>query len=410
MACNFMHIFMYFRQDGDRSGRSQTPSSHLYSTRMDAVLPSDPPPTRQFMRALRHRDYRLFFGGQIISLVGNFLTATATAWLVFRLATEAGHGNQAGRWLGLVGFATQFPLFVLAPFAGVWVDRIDRRRLLVVTQGLAMVQSLSLAMLGFTHIEYWHVVLLATFQGLINAFDIPARQAFLVEIVRDRRDLPNAIALNSSMVHSARLIGPAAAGFLIYYFGEKICFLMDGLSYIAVIVALLMMHPPAVAVRKKGRSVLSELKEGARYVWGFTPIRSVLILMATVSLTITPAFITLAPVFAGALGGRTLGSRTLGWIMASSGMGALVGAILLAMRHSVVGLGRMIAVAAMLYAVALGLFGWVGSMEGGMWRLAFALPCGALSGYAMITTLASANTVIQTLADDDKRVRVMSLF
>src|SRR5690349_11876095 len=212
------------------------------------------------VRALRHPNYRLFFCGQIVSLVGTWMTRVATSWLVYRLTGSP-------LLLGLVGFAGQIPSFLLAPFAGVLVDRWNRHRLLVVTQVLAMLQSAALAVLALTGwIQLWHILVLSVFQGLINAFDMPARQAFVVEMVEKREDLANAIALNSSMVNASRLVGPAIAGVIISVYGEGYCFLIDGVSFLAVIASLLMMKITVPQTRAPQRNVFQELHEGWRYV------------------------------------------------------------------------------------------------------------------------------------------------
>lgn len=355
-------------------------------------------PTRMqlFLRALRHRNYRLFFAGQLVSLIGTFLTQVATVWLVYSLTHKA--------WvLGVTGFVGQIPMFCIAPFAGVLVDRVNRRKMIVVTQILAMLQSFALAALALPHrINVIEIIALSLFQGLVNAFDMPARQAFLIEMVTDPADLANAIALNSTMVHGARLIGPALAGFLIYWVGAGWCFLLDGMSYIAVIAALLAMNiqPRNRPVR---RSVLVELKEGLRYAYDVAPIRVLLLLMAVQSLSGIPAFTILMPIYGDYFGGAKHGAQTLGFLMAASGIGALAGALYLATRRTVVGLGRVIAVAGVVFGLALIAF----SFSHQLWISLLIVPIG---GCAMLIEFASANTVLQTLADDDKRGRVMSLF
>ncbi|HEX7078485.1 MAG TPA: MFS transporter [Candidatus Eisenbacteria bacterium] len=345
-------------------------------------------------RALRHRNYRLFFSGQSISLIGTWLTRVATSWLVYRLTGSA--------WmLGVVGFWGQFPTFLLAPVAGVWVDRWNRHRALVVTQILAAIQSGLLALLALTgRITVRDVIFLSIFQGLINAVDMPARQSFVVEMVEDREDLPNAIALNSSMFNAARLIGPSVAGLLIAWVGEGWCFLIDAVSYLAVIASLLAMKvaPPARA-RRPGR-IWNEIGEGFRYVSGFAPIRAVLLLLSLVSLLGMP-YIVLMPIMAG----RVLhgGPHTLGFLMASSGLGALSGALYLATRRTVLGLGRVIAFAAGGFGIGLAAF----SLSRTIW---LSIPLMALCGLSGIVMMASSNTVLQTLTDDDKRGRVMSFY
>src|SRR4051812_1612398 len=297
------------------------------------------------LRALGHKNYRLFFSGQSVSLVGTWMTRVATSWLVYRLTGSA-------LLLGVVGFAGQIPSFLLAPIAGVLVDRWDRHRLLVVTQVLAMLQSLALAALTLTGtIRIWHVVALSVFQGLVNAFDMPARQAFVVEMVETRADLPNAIALNSSMVNGARLVGPSVAGVLIAWVGEGWCFAADGISYVAVIASLMAMRLTPREIAPRGSAnVLKQLREGFAYAAGFAPIRNMLLLLALVSLVGMP-YTVLMPVFANEILGG--GPYALGWLMAASGVGALAGAMLLASRRSVLGLGKFIPLMAAAFGFGL---------------------------------------------------------
>ncbi len=345
-------------------------------------------------RALRHRNFRLFFGGQSISLIGTWMTRIATAWLVYRLTGSA--------WLlGIVGFCGQIPTFLLAPFAGVWVDRLNRRHVLVVTQTLAMVQSLVLAALTLTHVvTITEILWLSIFQGMINAFDMPGRQAFMVQMIEDRQDLGNAIALNSSMVNMARLVGPSLAGLVIAGFGEGYCFLIDGISYIAVIISLLLMRLPKFVAASKIVPMLDQLKEGWAYVSQFSPVRTILLLFAVVSLMGMP-FTVLMPIFAAkVLHG---GPHTLGFLMGAVGTGALIAAISLAMRKSVLGLGRVIAISAAIFGVGLIAFGtshW-------LW---LSLLLMLITGYGMMQGMAASNTIIQTIVPEDKRGRVMSYY
>jgi len=322
------------------------------------------------------------------------MTRLATSWLVYRLTGSA-------LLLGIVGFSGQIPTFVFAPFAGVWVDRLDRRRVLVVTQFLAMLQSLALAALTLSrHINIQEIIWLSAFQGLINAFDMPARQAFLVQMVEDKQDLGNAIALNSSMVNLARLVGPSLAGAVIAVSGEGACFLIDGISYIAVIASLLAMRLQAGALKPAVLSMLGQLKEGWAYVSGFAPVRTILLLFAMVSLMGWP-FTVLMPIFAGkVLHG---GPHTLGFLMGAVGIGALVSAISLAVRKTVLGLGRMIPISTACLGVGLILFG----MSRVLWlSLLLMLFC----GFGMMQQMAASNTIIQTIVEDDKRGRVMSFY
>jgi MFS family permease len=349
------------------------------------------------VRALRHRNYRLFFSGQSVSLVGTWMTRIATSWLVYRLTGSA-------LLLGLVGFAGQIPSFLLAPFAGVLVDRWNRHRLLVVTQVLAMIQSAALAILALSGvITIWHVLLLSLFQGLINAFDMPARQAFVVEMVESRADLANAIALNSSMVNAARLLGPAIGGALIAAVGEGWCFAFDALSYLAVIASLLLMRLAPRAERARpaahGR-VLAELRQGLAYVTGSAPIRSILLLLAVVSLVGMP-YTVLMPIFASQI--LHGGPHTLGFLMGATGVGALGGAVYLASRRSVLGLGRLIPLMSALFGA--GLIGF--ALSRSLW-LSLALLVATGAGF--MVQMAASNTLLQTLVDDDKRGRVMSFY
>jgi MFS family permease len=346
------------------------------------------------LRALRSRNFRLFFIGQAISLIGSWMTRLATSWLVYRL-------TDSEFLLGLVAFAGQVPAMVLPPLAGVWLDRWDRHRVLIVTQALAMLQSLALAALtlsGFITIPW--IVGLALFQGLINAVEIPTRQAFVVRMIDDRADLSNAIALNSSNFNATRLVGPAIAGGVVATIGEGWCFLIDGLSYLAVIAGLIAMRLPPEVRPPADRRPLHELAEGWRYVAGSTPIRSLLLFLAGVGVLSAP-YMVLMPVVAG----RTLGggAGTLGALMAASGVGALICAVRLVMRTTVVGLGRLMALATAGFGVAcvlLGLSQW-------FW-LSMALM--VVTGYGLMYQVVATNTIVQTIVDDDKRGRVMAYY
>jgi MFS family permease len=347
------------------------------------------------LRALGHRNYRLFFSGQSISLVGTWMTRIATSWLVYRLTGSA-------LLLGVVGFAGQIPSFLLAPFAGVLVDRWNRHRLLVATQVLAMLQSLALAVLALTGvINIHHVIWLSVFQGLINAFDMPARQAFVVEMVERREDLPNAIALNSSMVNAARLIGPSIGGVIIAAVGEGWCFMIDAVSYLAVIASLLAMTvTPRVMKKMSEANMLRQLREGFGYAAHFAPIRKVLLLLALVSLVGMP-YTVLMPVFADeVLHG---GPNTLGLLMAASGVGALAGAMFLAARKSVLGLGTLIPLTAAAFGAGLIAF----SFSRVLW---VSLVMMVVTGLGFMVQMAASNTVLQTIVDEDKRGRVMSFY
>jgi MFS family permease len=346
------------------------------------------------VRALRSPNYRLFFAGQTLSLIGTWMTRIATSWLVYRLTNSA-------LLLGVVGFAGQIPAFFLAPIAGVWIDRWNRHRTLVWTQVLSMIQSFALAALALSGtINIWSLTALVLMQGLINAFDMPARQAFVVEMIVDRGDLGNAIALNSSMVNGARLLGPAIGGLIIAAVGEGYCFLIDGISYIAVIVSLLLMTVDRVAARGAAKHVWGELTEGWRYVIESDAIRSILLQLALVSLIGIP-YTVLMPIVAGTV--LHGGPHTLGFLVGASGVGALISAISLALRRTVVGLGRMI-------PIASGVFG-AGLIVLGVSRVFWiSMAVMLFTGFGMMQQLAASNTILQTIISDDKRGRVMSFY
>jgi MFS family permease len=322
------------------------------------------------------------------------MTQVATSWLIYRLTNSA--------WLlGFVGFSGQLPAFFLAPFAGVWVDRWNRHRILKATQTLSMLESFALAAVVFTrHANVWNIVALTAFQGVVNAVDMPARQAFLVEMVEDRADLANAIALNSSMVNGARLIGPSIAGVVIGVAGEGYCFLIDGFSYLAVIASLFLMRTIPGTRPHVLKNVWHELKEGFHYVGRFTPIRSILLLLMCVSLVGVP-YSVLLPVFASeVLHG---GPHTLGFLTGAAGLGALISALTLAARKTIVGLGRIIAITAFTFGlglIALGLSHW-------LW---LSLPLMLVTGFSMMQQMSSSNTIMQTIVDEKMRGRVMSFY
>jgi MFS family permease len=355
------------------------------------------------LRALRHRNYRLFFAGQTVSLVGSWVTRVATSWLVWRLSHSA--------WLlGLVSFCGLAPTLFLGPGAGVLVDRWDRHRALVVTQALSLAQSAVLAGLAFTGratVEY--VLALQVVQGVVNAVDTPARQAFVVEMVDDRADLANAIALNSSMFNGSRLVGPAAGGALLAAAGEGWCFALDAVSYVAVIGSLLAMRLPArggaaagPAPRRAG--FVAELREGVRYAAGVPVVRAALVLVAVLSVLGMPYTVLMPDIAARALGG---GPSTLGWLMTAGGAGALGAAAYLAQRRTVVGLGRVIAVGSAGFGASLAAFAWAAE---GARSLPLALAALPAAGASLLLATGSANTVLQTILPDELRGRVMALY
>lgn len=348
----------------------------------------------RIFRSLEHRNFRLFFMGQGFSLIGTWMQLTAVAWLVWRM-------HHSPFLLGLVGFAARIPTFVLAPIAGVWVDRMDRYRLVVLTQVLSMVQALALALLMYAGtIQVWHIVVLSLALGVINSFDIPARQSLLIQLLDRREDLTNAIALNSSLVNGARLIGPSIAGFVIASAGEGACFLFNGLSYLAVIGGLLMMHVVPNERASRDTAVLQHLGEGFRYAFGFAPIRSLLLLLALVSIT-GASYTQLLPVFAqDILHGD---ARTQGFLTSSTAIGALAGALYLAGRRTVRGLGKVVAWSPAIFGAGLIAMG----LSRNLWLTLGIMP---IVGLGLMVQMAATNTVLQTIAEDDKRGRVMSFY
>jgi len=349
---------------------------------------------KRIFRTLSFRNYRLFFTGQSISLIGTWMQRVAMSWLVYRLTSSE-------FLLGLVSFLGLIPVFVLSPFAGVLADRFDRLHLLIATQALAMLQALLLALLVLTgHVRIGHIMVLAAFLGLINSFDTPIRQAFTAEMIEKKEDLGNAIALNSAMFNGARLVGPTLAGLLIAVFGEGLCFLLNGLSYLTVIWALLLMRIPPATNKVQKQKMLKGLKEGFFYSFGFVPIRDVLFLLMAVSIMGMP-YMALMPVFAKDI--LQGGSHTLGFLLGAAGGGALCGAAYLAQRKTVAGLERVIPLMTVLFS--LGLIGFALSRY--QWLSLLLL---LVTGFGLMVQMASSNTLLQTIVDDDKRGRVMSFY
>ena len=346
------------------------------------------------LRALRSRNYRLFVAGQGISLVGTWMQMVAMSWLVYRLTGSA-------LLLGVVGFTSQIPTLLLAPVAGVLADRWNRRRLLMLNQTFAMLQAafLATAVLG-GFVQIWLIVLLSLLLGMITAFEIPIRQSFVVELVEHRKDLGSAIAFNSSMVNAARLIGPSVAGVLVASAGEGVCFIINCVSYMAVIMALAAMRIAPRPPRPQLRHVMHELREGFTYTFGFGPIRSILLLIAFVSLMGMP-YTVLVPVFAKEI--LHGGAHTFGFLMTAAGSGAFIGTLYLGSRRNVLGLGRVIVTAVILLAAGIAVFSVSSYLPISMAAL-------AVAGFGSITVVASCNTILQTILEEDKRGRVMSFF
>ncbi|HET7631648.1 MAG TPA: MFS transporter [Gemmatimonadaceae bacterium] len=358
---------------------------------MTLRLPRTVPPVA---RALRSRNYRLFFGGQTVSLIGTWITRVATAWLVYRLTGSA-------LMLGVVGFSGQIPMLILAPFTGVLVDRWNQHRILMVTQAASMLQSAALAVLALSHvITVGDIIALQVLQGMINSFDTPTRQAFVVKMVDHRRDLSNAIAMNSMMVNGARIIGPSIGGVLIALVGEGWCFTLDAVSYLAVIGSLLAMHVHPASARAVRTRMLDELRDGLRYVVRFVPVRSLLLVIALVAATGMPYQVLLPAIARDVLHG---GAHTYGILMTSAGVGAVGGALYLAARTSVTGLERVIAIAIAAFGAGLVAF----SQSTVTWVSLAVLP---VAGAGMMVAMASANTLLQTVVEERLRGRVMAFY
>ncbi len=345
-------------------------------------------------RSLRHRNYRLFFSGQSISLIGTWMQRIALPWVVYRMT-----GSEV--LLGIVGFASSIPSFLLAPFAGVLIDRWSRYRVLLLTQIISMLQAGVLAWLSLSgSLEIWHILVLSVALGCINSFDMPARHSFVIDMVNGKEDIGNAIALNSMMFNGARLIGPSVAGIVLASVGEGACFLINALSYIFVIASLMMMRVTEVREKKEPVPMFREMKEGWDYVFGFAPIKHIILLLALVSL-MGASYQVLMPVYAkDILQGD---SHTYGFLMGGAGAGALLGAIYLASRNTVLRLGRLIPAATALLSTGLIAISISKSFFISMFLIFF-------TGLGMMAHTAASNTVLQTIADDDKRGRVMSFY
>jgi MFS family permease len=351
-------------------------------------------PFSNALRALRHRNYRLFFSGQSLSLVGTWITRIATSWLVYRLTGSA-------FLLGLVGFCGQIPTLLLTPIAGVIVDRSGRHRILVITQVLSMLQSAALAALAFPgRLTVPWILGLQIVQGVINAFDTPARQSFVVDMIEDREDLGNAIALNSTMVNGTRIIGPSIGGALIALFGEPWCFTVDAISYLAVIASLLAMRVAPSTPRAHKARMIDDLTQGVRYVTQFPPVRTLLLLLAIVSTMGMPYTVLMPAIANDILHG---GAHTLGFLMTASGVGAVIGALYLASRSSVLGLGRVMTGATLVFGASLVAF----SLSR---HIALSLLILPFVGGGMMIETAATNTILQTLVSEDMRGRVMSFY
>ena len=349
---------------------------------------------KNIFRALKFRNFRLFFIGQSISLIGTWMQSIAMSWLVYRMTGSA-------LLLGIVAFSSQIPTFILSPFAGVFADRYNRHRIVIVTQTLSMIQAFILAYLTLAgKIQVWQIIALGLFLGCINAVDIPTRQSFLIDMVEKKEMLGNAIALNSAMFNGARLIGPTVAGILVAVVGEGICFLLNALSFIAVIASLLMMKLTKKEDKGRASRVMQELKEGVIYTFNSKPIRSILMLLSIISM-LGMSYVVLMPVFARDI--HHGGPATLGVLMAAIGVGALIATLYLASRKTTPTLEKGIPIAAAIFTGGVILF----ALSRVLWVSIILL---VITGFGFLTTTASSNTILQTIVHDDKRGRVMSFY
>ena len=354
------------------------------------LLPNNSGAFTQVFASLKSYNFRLYFGGQCISLIGTWMQQIAMSWLVFRLTGSV-------LLLATVTFTAQIPILVATPYMSVFVDRFDRRKLLVLTQTLSMIQALLMAILTLTGlVQVWHIMVLSLLIGLINALDNPTRQSFYPSLVSPDK-LSNAIALNSAVINGSRLIGPAVGGVLIGLLGEGICFLLNGISYIAVIVALLLMRLPSTRGCTAKQKVLEDMRDGFRYVVRNIPIRTLLLLMSAISFFGLPLMTFIPAYVKTILHGE---SEMLGLLLSCIGGGSFVAALYLAARKSVLGLGKVVMLSGVLLGIGLSVMAfvtipWVAAV--------LCLPI----GFTIIAAVASINTLLQTLSGEDKRGRVM---
>lgn len=349
---------------------------------------------KQALRALHSRNFRIFYAGMAVSIFGTWMQTVGASWLVYRLTGSA-------FLLGLVAAAQQLPMLFLAPVAGVWADRVDRRKLLIATQVLTLLQAATLTALTFAGVvTATHVVLVSLALGLINAVETPTRQAFLLEMVESKQDLPNAIALQSMMFNTARLVGPTIAGFIVAAFGEAWCFALNTVSYVAILVAYARVRVRPRAAGRAPAHLLVELADGFRWVFGLMPARRLILLVAAISFFSAPWQPLMPIVAAERFGGD---SRTFGFLIGAVGGGALCGTLFLAFRSSVRGLGKLIAGASLTAGIGLTLF----AVAPRLWIALAILP---VLGFGIIVAAASTNTILQTIADEDKRARIISIY
>jgi MFS family permease len=361
---------------------------------LELPLFSDPDVRFTLLRALRHRNFALFASGQSCALIGYWMQSIAQSWLLYRLTGSA-------TLLGILGFASSLPVLLLAPFAGYWSDRVNLHRAMYATQVLEMVQAVTLAALAVAGvIAPWHIITLSLIMGVLVAVELPLRHAYLLELVGGKQDLPNAVAITSLIGNVGRLVGPAIAGIVIAVNGEAACFVINAITYLAVLVSFAMIRvTPSVRAAKHVR-VLQGLREGFAYAWRSVPIRNLLGTLAAVSLLATP-YMTLMPVLVREVYGG--GANVMGFLVGAAGAGAVAGTFFLALRRDVRGLVQLIAGASVAAGTALALLSWTG-------RIALAMPLLAIIGFGILVTSVSVNMILQTIVDDDKRGRVMSLY
>jgi MFS family permease len=346
------------------------------------------------LRALRHRNFALFTAGQMFALIGYWMQHIAQSWLLYRLTGSA-------TLLGILGFAGSLPIFLLAPLAGLWSDRVNLHRAMFATQVLEMLQAITLAALALSGvIAPWHIIVLSMSLGVLVAIELPLRHAYLLELVGTKEDLANAVAVTSLMANTGRLVGPALAGVAIGWIGEGGCFLINALSFVVVVVTFLMIRVTPSARPASPPSLWQDMREGVAYVWGFLPIRLLLMMLALIGLLATP-YVTLMPVLVREVFHG--GSEQMGFLVGAAGLGAVTGTLYLASRHNVRGLVRLIIYASLTAGIALVLLGWCGSV----W---LAAPLIAMIGFGILVTSVSVNMILQTIVDDDKRGRVMSFY
>ncbi|MBL7972367.1 MAG: MFS transporter [Prolixibacteraceae bacterium] len=357
-------------------------------------IPKDFNNIKHIFSSLRSRNYRLYFVGQGVSLIGSWMQNIALSWLVYRLTGSV-------FLLGLVGFTSQIPTFILAPFTGVLTDRYNRLRIMITAQVFFMLQALCIAFLVlFNLVDVWHIIVLSLIFGVISAFDAPARQSLVIDLIDKPEDLGNAIALNSAIFNGGRLVGPAIAGITIAAVGEGICFLINALSFVAVITALLRIKIPLKKASVRSANFKKSFTEGFHYTFQSVPIRTFILLLASLSLVGLP-FVVLLPAYAKEI--LHGDSDTLGYLMSSLGAGALTGSFYMAARKSVLGLGKIISVSIVVLGVSIALASFSGKID-------FSLVVFFFGGLSMILSLSSINTMLQTITDEDKRGRVMSFY